>query len=88
MCQKYAASPHVINLVFLEAGIFENTGAWKLDIYRNSSKVYWMYHVLKSMLWGHLEWLIGAEEKKIEAGGYFVALAKLFEIQVIDLADD
>lgn len=40
------------------------------------------------MLWGHLEWLIGAEEKKIEAGGDFVALAKLFEIQVIDLADD
>lgn len=47
-----------------------------------------MYHVLKSTLWGHLEWLIGAKEKKIEAGGYFVALAKLFEIQVIDLADD
>lgn len=29
MCQKYEASPHVINLVYLGAGIFENTEAEK-----------------------------------------------------------
>lgn len=40
MCQKYEASSHIINLVFLGAGMFENTEAEKLDIYRNSSKVY------------------------------------------------
>lgn len=72
MCHKYEASPHVINLVFLGAGIFENTEAEKLDIYRNSSKVYWMCHVLKSRLWRHLDWLREAEEKKIEADGYSV----------------